>query len=649
MLLQDNNFAVEVDGAEESQDFTVAMNGKTFRVLSSGLYKDKIGSIIREICSNAYDAHVMAGCPDRPFELHLPDQFEPWFSVKDFGIGLSPEGVKTVFTRYFESTKDNDNNTIGAFGLGAKSPFSYTDQFSVCSTYNGVLSIYSAYTKENGTPTISKMHEEPTDEPNGVEIKMSVKSSDYREFSDKAVWQLEHFKVKPQVTNAMQYFKFISVFDKIKYQGLNFDIAASGSGITIVQGNVGYPLEVDNLTGISDNQINFIAALTLVGATRIEVPIGSASVTASRESLEYTQKTIANIISVIENVKAELEQNIKDKLKDCKTNWEIAKELTSASGLTRFVNIEDVQIPGQAKILVLSGWRYGFAVPTGVRLVHHARSFYRKSNNVYACTTVAASSDFVVHIDDECKYKKSRIKAAVDTNKDLYILPENQKQELMKAFPGFNNFSKVSDLAYTPVKRTYNSAPKATFYEVNVKSYSLQKQTEVFSEYNEDEDFILVEQRNGNLVDYKNVFELEILKEFIEIPKIIAVSTAKLEKFKKEDGYVDAEKFISTAFKDLKEIITCKLNRNSLLNELNAIDYRFSAEEFKGTLVYRLAKLRSKVGYFNVRVDLLEKRGIKATKTFNLKPMILEYYKSNPILKLNTGALTHAELAAYLK
>lgn len=71
-----------------STGFSIAMNAKAFRVLSSGLYKDKIGSIVREISFNAKDAHVDAGKPDVEFYVHLPDDFEPYFAVRDYGKGL---------------------------------------------------------------------------------------------------------------------------------------------------------------------------------------------------------------------------------------------------------------------------------------------------------------------------------------------------------------------------------------------------------------------------------------------------------------------------------------------------------------------------------------------------------------------------------
>ena len=50
--------------AGESQEFTISDNVKIFHMLISGLYENKIQSIMREVWSNAYDSHIEAGIAD---------------------------------------------------------------------------------------------------------------------------------------------------------------------------------------------------------------------------------------------------------------------------------------------------------------------------------------------------------------------------------------------------------------------------------------------------------------------------------------------------------------------------------------------------------------------------------------------------------
>ena len=133
MKLKVSSNPVHVVGGEKRTSVSIAANGKAFKALTDNLYQNKIGSIVREISANAIDAQNQAGNGEIPFQIHLPDTFEPWFSVRDFGIGLSPEIMENVFLTLFESTKDQSNDSIGAFGLGSKTPLAYTDQFTITS------------------------------------------------------------------------------------------------------------------------------------------------------------------------------------------------------------------------------------------------------------------------------------------------------------------------------------------------------------------------------------------------------------------------------------------------------------------------------------------------------------------------------------
>ena len=114
-------------------NFTIKASSKMFKILSSGLYSNKIKAVIREVSCNAVDANVDAGRADIPIVVHLPNENEPFFSIKDSGTGLTPEQMVDIYTSYGTSTKTDRNDQIGALGLGSKSPFSYVDQFTVTS------------------------------------------------------------------------------------------------------------------------------------------------------------------------------------------------------------------------------------------------------------------------------------------------------------------------------------------------------------------------------------------------------------------------------------------------------------------------------------------------------------------------------------
>ena len=131
---------------------------------------------------------------------------EPWFSVRDFGTGLDNNQVVNIYTTYFESTKADSNDFIGALGLGSKSPFSYTENFTVTAIKDGTKRIYSAFINEVGVPSIAEMSEELTDEGNGVEVKFSVTDRyDYNSFVHEAQRVFMWFKHRPNVIGNTNY------------------------------------------------------------------------------------------------------------------------------------------------------------------------------------------------------------------------------------------------------------------------------------------------------------------------------------------------------------------------------------------------------------------------------------------------------------
>lgn len=59
--------------------YKIKNSGTAFEILSSGLYSNKIKAIVRELGCNAYDSHVAAGHPEKPFDVHIPTMLSPTF------------------------------------------------------------------------------------------------------------------------------------------------------------------------------------------------------------------------------------------------------------------------------------------------------------------------------------------------------------------------------------------------------------------------------------------------------------------------------------------------------------------------------------------------------------------------------------------
>lgn len=327
MKLHSARSDVDYFGTNATKAFQIKASGKAFQILSSGLYKDKILAIVRELSCNARDAHVAAGTEDRPFDVHLPTALEPFFSIRDYGIGLSDTALTTLYTTYFESTKTESNDFIGALGLGSKSPFSYIDSFTVTSYFNGEKRTYTAFVDEDGLPNIVQMGvAETTDEHNGLEVSMPVKREDMGTFASKARQVYRYFNPIPNILGVPD---FQPNYGESVYEGDRFTLTRvdqyGDSGIFAVMGPVAYPISIGSLRSFSAFKSDFLESMSNYGGIRVDIHFGMGEVdfTAGREELSYDHKvTVPNVCKRIREVEAALIRAVEDDFKDCKTRYE---------------------------------------------------------------------------------------------------------------------------------------------------------------------------------------------------------------------------------------------------------------------------------------------------------------------------------------
>ena len=179
----------------QSVSFGIKESGLShiFNVLRNQLYSDKILAVIREYSTNAVDAHIEVGKADLPILVTLPSALTPEFKVRDFGRGLTETQVSEIYAMYGESTKRGTNEQIGQLGLGSKSAFAYGDNFIINSYVKGTKTTYNAFIDPSDVGQISKIHTEKTDEKDGIEIVIPVKSDDHDEFYRTAVRLYKYF------------------------------------------------------------------------------------------------------------------------------------------------------------------------------------------------------------------------------------------------------------------------------------------------------------------------------------------------------------------------------------------------------------------------------------------------------------------------
>jgi hypothetical protein len=299
----------------ETSNFRIKANGKAFKVLIDGLYSDKIRAVIREIWSNAFDAHAMAGCTDKPFDCHLPSPYEPTFRVRDYGVGMDHDTIMHLYTTVFESSKEDTNEQVGKLGLGSKSPFAYTDTFSITAWSGTEKRVYTAFIGSNYVPQIALIATQASKEPRGIEVQFAVKVDDCQAFLSAARATVRGFDVMPRITG----------------QPLNitpFETVMSGNGWRLVnggtygtkahakQGCVIYPLDPYALDKITE----FERAI-LTSPFFIDFAIGDLEISASRESLGYDEPTKANIRRRVEEIANEIVTLYQSEIDACPSMW----------------------------------------------------------------------------------------------------------------------------------------------------------------------------------------------------------------------------------------------------------------------------------------------------------------------------------------
>lgn len=477
MKLKVSSNPVHVVGGEKRTSVSIAANGKAFKALTDNLYQNKIGSIVREISANAIDAQNQAGNGEIPFQIHLPDTFEPWFSVRDFGIGLSPEIMENVFLTLFESTKDQSNDSIGAFGLGSKTPLAYTDQFTITSVIDGTARLYSIFIENTGDLQCVEMGEFDTDEPNGVEVKLGVRPEDYNSFKNEVVNQLSFYKIRPEIVNGTVVWEELG---EAIYKSDDAFISANAvgygqDGIVIIQGGVGYPVSVTNLRGkISDVNSKFLESIAY-NFLYLYFDIGEIGVTISREAIEYSPDTIKNIESKLDALRENITKFISAKLKNCVNDWERAVYAATSPIVVKFMHAAGIKINNLNMSYGSAFYNVSSVFFDTIKQSHTARiKTVRMSRKSDTITSINPKSDLVVYVQDTKYRPLARLEwhyqNVCSTTNALYLTvrdvsdANNAKKALSEYLGGFDNFVMLSEIEAPKNVKVQGSYTRPTYY-----------------------------------------------------------------------------------------------------------------------------------------------------------------------------------------
>jgi hypothetical protein len=498
MIVEKNQFTIMRDGLSKESLFNIKQENVAhiFSILRNQLYSDKILAVVREYSTNAMDAHI-EGNVERPFEITLPTPFLSEFIVRDFGAGLSEEEIVDIFASYGESTKRSSNSFTGMLGLGSKSAFAYTNTFLIKSRHNGIQYTYSAFIDETNVGAISLIHSEPTEE-SGLSVHINVKPQDCRAFEDRCISFFKNCTMTPKFINGNRVEEELKKAqeENVLISGSDWKITSSYNRMIINMGNVPYVLDNQTINEFFNNKEKEIIAPFrgyagyFNGCWTIFAPIGSVKPSASRESLEFDDKTKRYIASKIASICEEIRNRVLSELKNKKSDWQ---KRVYAHGICKLLNYDIPEIKQYINPLTEK-----HLAPLGIRKVRYERHQGKFTDDV--SVHLRPEANMILFLDSPevtrvsvrprvssyCT-QNSIVSRPYDYNnkeaKNLNIIcfSTDEDKEKFKKNKDFKGAVMVDlmDVSYSPSKKTNNNTLKGDVGELFVfhpnELYNLKK------------------------------------------------------------------------------------------------------------------------------------------------------------------------------
>lgn len=295
-------------------------------LLTSNLYSRPLESFFRETVSNAYDSHVEAGT-DEPILLLIEDtdQYSTYrISIRDYGVGVSPERFEKIYRNIGSSTKRESNDFIGMFGIGRFSCLSCADVAHVTSYYQGTKYSYVMY-KNGGGINIDQLSATKGDYKNGLEVSVTVYT--YPSKIDEALRGICLFD-KVYVSYNGENSSLDSIVNRYNHRTIvHYKTFSRCSMLTRYHNyfKVGKVVYEGTPEGLATKQ-------SLI----VDLPMGSVDITPNREALQYTAFTNNTIKTQVAAVKQELQDIV---------NTTVEGDMSLQSFFKYFVDGNEYEVP----------------------------------------------------------------------------------------------------------------------------------------------------------------------------------------------------------------------------------------------------------------------------------------------------------------
>jgi hypothetical protein len=508
-------------------------------------------------------------------------------------VSVEFDDTLVLYTTYFRSTKEKTNDYIGGYGLGSKTPFAYTDNFMVTNRFNGTLRSYSIYKNAEGKPCINLMGSMPTDESNGLEVKIAVDPDDYVSFKEAIENQLKFFVPQPTVLNdVVQMPKIIHqgthflLMDTDKYDAGRWNVKAAAS------------------VGFNSYEVKYIQSKLFSTKLALRFNIGEVMVTASREDLKYDDATIAIIeqreqdaieeytayvldtidVTNMEDYQRAAYLNANNEVLDLSTkvvrdlvgnpHYKYTKKNISIpiTGWTDHTSLSlDAIKDDQGNVTCINLNKFGCRT---VRQMIMLKWGYNQKFEVCQNETIAPNTPVYFFVKDNPYSYKKKINYWLDTNgngatlgnSQVYIIeqPKGTALDTLKSMvTHIGTFVNIGDIelpkTISTTPSTYGQTPTARMYVKGTNRFDFPKYwTGVYTPLTKiDRDAYVVQTHNGNIVEddqkYMNFLETYMESDLPFDPDTVILMLS-VKRYEKAMGY--GFKSLADLVDDLMEELT---------------------------------------------------------------------------------------------
>lgn len=304
-----------------SSEMSVNNNSVVFQLILDKLYRNPIDSIVRELSCNAIDIQKLNDINTR-FFIQEPSVEYPSFIIRDFGTGLSPNQVEKELNTLLFSTKTDCSVSSGGYGVGSKSPFSLVETYNMTSFFLGTKYDYVwTLNKQNSTPILTLVSEEPTTEPNGLLIDIPLRNMSIRSLAEwsNAINLLSFATIPPRVfknigdmdSEKTIDLKCTRILSNVKAYERNYQNYIQFSYLRV--GEALYPISFLNSSREMSSKMSFLSNLAPNLTVILDIPVKTLKIHSSREFIITSRENEDILKSILDDCVQEYLQSLLEK------------------------------------------------------------------------------------------------------------------------------------------------------------------------------------------------------------------------------------------------------------------------------------------------------------------------------------------------